>query len=760
MAANQTGQFADILTAASSKSNTTVAMLGESFKNVAPVAGALGYSAEDTATALGLMAKSGVHASQTGTALSSALSNMASPTKEMAKIMDELGLSLTDNQGNMKSLDTVMQDLRNAFGGLDEDQQKAYASTLFGKEAMSGMLAIINTSEAEYQKLSDAINHSSGATQQMADMLNDNAKGGLVQLQSALEGLMIQLSEILIPIFNDIVGVIQQVVNWFASLDESTQKVIVVMGGIVAAIGPVLNVLGPLVTSVGLIIDAFRTVSDVISAAGGVMSILTSPVGIAIGAITALAVAAYLIYENWEPIKEFFFNLWENIKNATAAAWEGIKQFFSETWEWMQSFFAEWGTVILAVIEPFMGIPLLIMQNWDEIMIYLSGLWESVKETASEAWNAIVEAITAVVIMLGEEVMRVFASMSDGLTQIWEGVKMYFGAVWDIIKTIFLGTILLIYDLVTGNFTQLSADAQLIWNSLKDAFGRIWEAIKLVFSGTLDAIKGYIAFVWTTIKSTTESVWNGVKTFFATLWDSMKKMAQTYLDEKKKAIETTWNAIMTFFTDTWDKIKWLFTDGLENAKQSVINGMITIKDSFFNYMDDIVQDVKNFASDFMAAGEDFVMSIWDGIQGRAGWLYSEIKGFVNRMISSIRNAIPGGGGGAAASGGSSGGGARAAAYPGLKDGGTVTRSGWTWTGENGPELLYLPKGSQVIPNYDLPGIGAATIDYNALAKAIAANIKPSVTLQNTYNSPAPLSPSEMNRKTLQVSRQLALEWGL
>lgn len=137
--------------------NTNVGLLGETFKYVAPLCGTLGYSAEDAAIAIGLMANSGIKGSQAGTALKTAIANMAAPTDKMAAAMDDLGISLVDSEGNSKDLMSVLLDLRKGFSGLSETEQTAYASMIFGKEAMSGMLAIINSSDKDFDKLTESI---------------------------------------------------------------------------------------------------------------------------------------------------------------------------------------------------------------------------------------------------------------------------------------------------------------------------------------------------------------------------------------------------------------------------------------------------------------------------------------------------------------------------------------------------------------------------------------------------------------------------
>lgn len=202
--ASDSGHFADVLAQASANANTNVGMLGESFKYVAPVAGAMKYSVEDVSLALGLMANASVKGSMAGTALKTALANMAAPTDNMAAAMEKYGISLTDSQGNMKSLKGVLDNLRGSLGGLSEAEQTAAASTIFGKEAMAGMLSIINASEADYNKLAEAVNNADGASQKMADTMLDNLKGAFTLLQSAADGVKLSLGERLKPYLMDL----------------------------------------------------------------------------------------------------------------------------------------------------------------------------------------------------------------------------------------------------------------------------------------------------------------------------------------------------------------------------------------------------------------------------------------------------------------------------------------------------------------------------------------------------------------------------
>lgn len=291
MEARQAGEFADLLASASSNSNTNVAMLGESFKYVAPLFGALGYSAEDAALALGLMANAGIKGSQAGTSLRAAITNLANPTDSMAAAMNELGISITDANGEMLPFKDVMDELRDKFAGLTEEQQAQYAATIFGKEAMSGMLAIINASDEDYAKLTDATREYTGAAKEMSEVMEDNLQGRITKLKSALEGLALQIFELILPSLERFVGWIQKAVDWLSGLDEGTKRNIVRIGAMAAAIGPLLIVGGKFANGLGSILGLFGRLTPALGAATTATNVLTAPtwaLGSAIKASTLL----------------------------------------------------------------------------------------------------------------------------------------------------------------------------------------------------------------------------------------------------------------------------------------------------------------------------------------------------------------------------------------------------------------------------------------------------------------------------------------
>lgn len=221
MQASDAAHFADILASAATNSNTNVSMMGETFKYVAPIAGSLGYNAEDLAVAIGLMANSGIKASQAGTSLRSVLTNMAKPTDTVQVAMTRLGLSLTDEQGNMKSLHQQMIELREGFSKLTEEEKVSTAAALAGKYGMSGLLAIVNASNEDFNKLTNSIANCNGSAEEMAKTMNDNLKGNITILKSSLEGLGIELYE---SVDNPLKDIAKSATNMVNSLSKALKK--------------------------------------------------------------------------------------------------------------------------------------------------------------------------------------------------------------------------------------------------------------------------------------------------------------------------------------------------------------------------------------------------------------------------------------------------------------------------------------------------------------------------------------------------------
>ncbi|MCD3212038.1 phage tail tape measure protein [Clostridium botulinum C/D] len=295
--AQDAGHFTDVIAAASSNANTDVVMLGESFKYCAPLCGSLGYKAEDCSLALGLMANAGIKGSQSGTALRSIITRLVKPTKESSAAMEKLGIKITDSHGKMKPFEQILQDLRKAFTKLTPAQRGTIAAQLAGQEAMSGLLAIVNAAPGDYAKLKGAITTCDGATQKMADTMQNNAKGAITTMKSALEGAGIKLYETFAPAITDVANKVSELADRFSKLDPETQKMIAKSlmlaatlpvltragGSVISTAGTLFKWGGKLVTMFGGAATAAETAGAAgTTAAAGIGAVTTATEGAAV----------------------------------------------------------------------------------------------------------------------------------------------------------------------------------------------------------------------------------------------------------------------------------------------------------------------------------------------------------------------------------------------------------------------------------------------------------------------------------------------
>ncbi len=328
LSAKDSGHFADILAAASSNANTNVSMMGETFKYCAPIAGALGFSAEDTAEAIGLMANAGIKSSQAGTALRTIMNNLAGDVKISGKAIGDVTIATTNADGSMRDLSDILADCRAAFGNLTESEKANAAESLVGKNAMSGFLALMNAAPEDIAKLSGAIDNCDGSAEKMAATMQDNLAGQLTILKSQLQELAISFGEILMPAIRSIVSKIQDFVDKLNGMDEGTKQAIVKIGLLVAAIGPLLVILGTVISKTGTALRAFSSLGK------GVLQLsynfkngigLAGKLGTALGGISAPVLAVVAVIGT---LVAAFMHLWntnDGFREAIIGTWNKIK---------------------------------------------------------------------------------------------------------------------------------------------------------------------------------------------------------------------------------------------------------------------------------------------------------------------------------------------------------------------------------------------------------------------------------------------------
>lgn len=526
--AKDSAHFSDVLAAASNNANTNVSMLGESFKYVAPVAGSLGFSVEDTSTALGLMANSGIKASAAGTALRTILTNMVKPTDQMQAAMDTLGFSMTDSEGNMKSLNQIMVDLRSGFDGLSESEKASVAASLAGKEGMSGLLAIVNTGEEDFNKLTNAINSADGTAQEMSDTMLNNLGGQLTILKSTLEGIAISFGDILMPAIQKITEKLQDFANWLNNLDEDQKKTIVTIATVVAAIGPVLLILGNLFKTVSKISGVIQTLPNVLGIVTGVFkSIGTAIAGISAPLVAVIAAIGLLVAA--------FKHLWdtnEEFRNRVTAIWESVKNKFTEFGQGIVDRLNELGFNFESITD-------VIKSVWEGFCNFLAPIFEDV-------FNGIAVILeSALDILMG--LFDVFSGLFSGDWEtLWNGIKEIFTGIWEILKSALQAALDFFNEIFGEFFTWLSEAWTNLWNSVSEFFSNIWESM------------------WGGLTRWIEKINKKIREFANSIVIWFKGIPKKMLDIGKNIVEGLWNGIKGAASWLQEKIVG-FANGIING---------------------------------------------------------------------------------------------------------------------------------------------------------------------------------------------------
>lgn len=546
LSAKDSTHFADVLAKTSAKSNTNVAMLGETFKYVAPVAGALGYSVEDCSVAIGLMANSGIKASQAGTALRSTFTRLAKPTKQVQKAMDEYNISMTDANGNMKPLNNLLVELRGKFSGLTESQKTQLAATLAGTEGMSGLLAIVNASEEDFQNLTNEIADCDGASQDMADTMNDNLLGAFTLFKSALESAGIAIGQRLTPYIRKATEWVQKWVEKFNNLSDEEKDQIVKIGLLVAAIGPFLLIVSRLINFGLKLHKTFQNISMIIKnvqlVIEGFGSGAIAPI-MGIVAVIAILVAAFV--HLWQTSEDF--------RNAIKDDLQQIKDKFDEVKEHIQQKMDELGIKV------------------EDIVNFVTTLWNQMCDMLAPAFIGAFDLVADTLSQFADS----FMDFSDIITDIVQGD-------WSGLKDDIIGY----FTDITDNFTTFTADmlsmggglvSQLLENfGFDEASKKVQEFTDTASDSvknlpqTFDEVDKKIAEFCTNVKDNVTELKDNFVEFFTETIPNKAEEAKNKLNEFADNVKT-------FFTET-------IPEKIDEFKETIKNKLNEIKDTIVEFL--------------------------------------------------------------------------------------------------------------------------------------------------------------------------------
>ena len=552
MSASDSGHFADVLAAASSNANTNVSMMGETFKYVAPVAGALGFSAEDCATAIGLMANAGIKSSQAGTSLRSMMSRLTKPTDEVQSAMDALGVSLTDEQGNMLSLNDIMEDLREGFSGLSEAEAAEMASSLAGQEAMSGLLAIVNASDEDFENLRSSIYNCDGTAQQMAETMQDNLKGSITILKSSLEGLGIEIYDGLAAPLKDAADQAIEYVNQLTDAFKSggLSGLVEEAGNIFAEISVKAAEQAPKLVQTALnMIQSFvgGLRSNSAALAGASANIISTLVrGIVTLIPELLFLAADLVMQFAQSMTAQLPQLLETGIQLISTLLSGI---LDRVPEFAVTGIALIQTLVTSILESIPEIVDTGTQLIENFILSITDMLPQISESALMLVQELSLGIVQNLPLIVQGAISVIESLASGIAQ---NLPVLVSSAVDMVQAIFSGLIEALPLIVDG---ALQVVASLLNGILQNIPVILQGGIQLVFA----LVTGIINAIPQVIASAGQLVYGIVDTILNTDWLDVGLNIATGI------LQGLWDGVTGLFGSIWDGITSLFEDGGEAA---------------------------------------------------------------------------------------------------------------------------------------------------------------------------------------------------
>ncbi|MED0676992.1 phage tail tape measure protein [Aneurinibacillus thermoaerophilus] len=626
--ASQSTHVADVLAMAANKSAAGILDMQYAFKYAAPVAKQLGISLEQLAAATGIMANSGIRGEQAGTTLRAALLRLSDPPKEAAKQLQALGIQIEDNKGNMLPFSNIIGQVAKATDGMGTAQKAAALSAIFGTEAVSGMLALIEAGPAKINEFAKALENSNGASAKAAQQMKDNLAGAMQELQGAFETAQISIGNALSPAIMVLAGSIKQIIDWFNQLSPSMQSFLVIGAAVTAAVTGLVAAFGLVAAGIGSFISAFGAISGLIAEAGGIMGLLTGPIGMTVAAIGSLVAAGVLLYQNWETIKTKAQEVWSVIGptiNAALSAVSGfmqsklaeIKAFWDQNGaQIMQSVSNVWNAIKATISTVMSALAPVVSAGWAVIKVIIQSVWENIKGVISGAMNVI------------QGLIKTFAGVFTGdWGKAWEGVKQAtVGAVqflWNAIQLTLFGR-------------ALSA-AKVFVTGFKAAITAGWAGIKTVFTSSISAVQGAVTRGWNAINAVTNAIMNGLRSLITATWNGIKSVVTSVMGGIRNVITTAWNGIKSVITSAVNAVKSTVTNGFNALKSAVSSAMNAVKTTIVNIWNSVMAFFRGI--NLHQIGRDIIQGLINGIGSMAGLLSEKVKSLANSALEIIKKTL-------------------------------------------------------------------------------------------------------------------------
>lgn len=676
LSAKDSIRVADLLTQAANSGTIGVTDLAESYKYISPIAKTMGFSIEDTTTAITALSTAGIKGSQAGTTLRTMLSQLNNPTAEVADAMEKLGIDIADNEGNFYSLNDILEQMRGTFSKLTPEQQAYYANILAGREGMSGLMAILGMTQEEYDAISDSMENASGVADETAAVMQDNLAGAMEQLSGAFESASIVIGERLAPYIRALADFITGLVEKFNSLSESQQDLVVKVGLLLAAIGPLLLIFSKIISIGTTISGIFGTIGIAVGEAaalvnagftgmatqagliGKAVALVLDPINALKNIFTSLVGAINPVAAVIGVLVGAFMTLWNTsyeFRTQMLSIWTEIKSNVSREIEEISEKLSSFGISFSGIIETIKGL-------WMGFVNIISPLFTGAFSTIGDVIVGVLQIISGFVSVVQGLVVGNMNTVVSGISSIFSSALttvMNIGA--NILSTIggVAGKLLsalgfekagAIVEAFFNNLALFVRTVPAIVGQFINAFTKLPQAVENLLNNAGNAIRQWgidtaknattaarnfvnnvsngIKSLPNKFKNTIDKVINSVKTWASNLANNAKSAATNFINGVITTITKLPSNVSKILSNVINAIsKWatqMLQKGIQGAK-SLING--------------VKQGASNIVSQVMSIGKNIVDGVWQGIQNAASSFLSNIKNFFSNLVNTAKNAV-------------------------------------------------------------------------------------------------------------------------
>ncbi len=628
--AGKAAEISDQMLLAQNFGKTSFGDMASSMGKVIPIASSLNVSTEELFGSVAVLTKNGIATSEAVTGLKAAYSNILKPSSDASKTAQQLGLDFSSAHLQSVGWAKFLDEIKEKTGGNTETMAKLFGST----EALNSVTVLAGKGSADFAKVLGQMGDATGMTQTAYEKMLTPTERMNISFNK-IKNSLIQFGAALTPVFDKVAEIIGAVGDKLNSLSEDQVNTIVKFAGIAAAIGPAIMIFGKVVTTVGTVQKTFGSAVQIFGKFKGAIGLITSPAGIVIGALAAIALAAFLIIKNWDQVKGFLQGVGDWFKNAFEKAGfsvEGFKNKFKSIGDTVgriadkiggfceavagifkkefagdiKAGAAEAGgileTLVGGTVAAFDGIVTAVdkgLQVFDALLDFFTGAFSGNWDSAAQGFKNSLKNIFPPDIAAG--LTKAFDTALPVIKAVVSGVKSMFGGLIQDVKKIFgsIGTVFKgVGEMLKGIF---SGDAETALKGFQTAAGGIVDTIGGIFKAKINAIKNFVVGAFS--KFLPEGVVNKIAGVFDAIvgaWDIAIGAAKGLISGFVEAVKPLFENIKTIFKGVGQFVKGVFTgdwkgalNGLKTIAGGALSGLVNIIKAPFKVIGNTIKGAVN-----------------------------------------------------------------------------------------------------------------------------------------------------------------------